>query len=89
MSRLVYTRGFMMDGNFSVEHLKMRRPKNDVEITDGTSFFVADGRYKAHLQVTKELKGSGTCHNHKAINLANADWHKLELVLLQLQLKAG
>ncbi|KAI0941523.1 hypothetical protein AcW1_003396 [Taiwanofungus camphoratus] len=67
----VYTRGFIMDGNFSAEHLKMRRPRNDVEITDSTSFFVADGRYKAHLQ-------PGTCHNHKAVNLANADWHKLE-----------
>ncbi|KAI0953077.1 hypothetical protein AcW1_007396 [Taiwanofungus camphoratus] len=78
MSRSVYTRGFMMDGNFSAEHLKMRRPRNDVEITNGTGFFVANGRYKAHLQVAKELKGPGTCHNHKAINLANADWHKLE-----------
>ncbi|KAI0915315.1 hypothetical protein AcV5_003820 [Taiwanofungus camphoratus] len=68
--QLVYTRGFMMDGNFSAEHLKMRRPRNDVEITDGTGFFVAE--------VAKELKGQGTCHNHKAVNLANADWHKLE-----------
>ncbi|KAI0927399.1 hypothetical protein AcV5_007950 [Taiwanofungus camphoratus] len=45
---------------------------------DSTGFFVANGRYKAHLQVAKKLKGPGTCHNHKAINLANADWHKLK-----------
>ncbi|KAI0955201.1 hypothetical protein AcW1_006851 [Taiwanofungus camphoratus] len=73
--QLVYTRGFMMDGNFSAEHLKMRRPKNDVEITDGTGFFVADGRYKAHLQVAKELKGVGSHltdpHAHDAMCLSS------------------
>ncbi|KAH9928247.1 hypothetical protein B0H21DRAFT_712169 [Amylocystis lapponica] len=78
LHRLIYTRGFMMDGNFSAEHLKMRRPANDVAISDGTGFMVGEGRYKAHLKVAKEVKSKSSCNNHKAVNLANADRHKLE-----------
>ncbi|KAH9949222.1 hypothetical protein B0H21DRAFT_820230 [Amylocystis lapponica] len=77
-NQLIYTRGFMMDGNSSAEHLKMRRPANDVAISDGTGFMVGEGRYKAHLKVAKEVKSKSSCNNHKAVNLANADRHKLE-----------
>ncbi|KAH9942125.1 hypothetical protein B0H21DRAFT_696451, partial [Amylocystis lapponica] len=77
-NQLIYTRGFMMDGNFSAEHLKMRRPANDVAISDGTGFMVGEGRYKAHLKLAKEVKSKSSCNNHKAVNLANADRHKLE-----------
>lgn len=49
-------RTLTLDGNFSAEHMKMRRPLNDVSITDGTGFFVADTRYKRFLQDTIEAK---------------------------------
>ncbi|KAH9941379.1 hypothetical protein B0H21DRAFT_780214 [Amylocystis lapponica] len=65
-NQLIYTRGFMMDGNFSAEHLKMRRPANDVAISDGTGFMVGEGRYKAHLKVANEVKLKSSCNNHKA-----------------------
>ena len=40
---------FVIDGNFSAEHLKMRQPANDISITDGHGFMVTDGPYKQHL----------------------------------------
>lgn len=39
-----------MDGNFSAEHLKMRRPEDDVILSDG------DDTYKKHLAVAIEHK---------------------------------
>jgi hypothetical protein len=46
----------VQDGNFSAEHLKMRRPEDDVALADGTGFMVGDVDYKAHLKVAKEVK---------------------------------
>lgn len=44
-----------MDGNFSAEHLSMRRPDDDVVISDGTGFFVSELDYKSHLTSAVEL----------------------------------
>jgi hypothetical protein len=54
--RWVYMRGFVMDGNFSAEHMAMRRPENDVPISEGTAFMVGDKDYKAHLASAWEDK---------------------------------
>ena len=43
-----------MDGNFSAEHMAMRRPDDDVPITDGTGFMVGAERYKTHLATAAE-----------------------------------
>lgn len=58
-SRWVYTRGYAMDGNFSAEHMKMRRPENDVALSDGRQFMVSEKRYKRHLNVAVESKTVG------------------------------
>ena len=50
-----------MDGNFSAEHMKMRNPEDDVELTDGHGFMVGDKRYKEHLKNAvedKEVRGA-------------------------------
>lgn len=54
--RVVYTRGFVMDGNFTAVHQKQKRPEDDVWLTDGDGFMVQQARYKAHLAVSKEVK---------------------------------
>lgn len=46
----------MFDGNFSAEQLKMKHPEDDVHLTNGDGFMVAEGRYKEHLKVAKEIK---------------------------------
>jgi len=43
-------RGFMMDGNFQVEHMRMRNPENDVPLSDGAGFMVSKKPYKLHLK---------------------------------------
>lgn len=45
-----------MDGNFSAEHMKMRRPDNDVALSDGRQFMVSEKRYKQHLETAVESK---------------------------------
>lgn len=50
---------FVMDGNFSAEHLKMRCPWDDVPISDGHGFMVTDGPYKSHLQGKLEQREVG------------------------------
>jgi hypothetical protein len=52
--RWVYMRGFVMDGNFSAEHMAMRNPEDDVSLSDGTAFMVSMADYKAHLAVASE-----------------------------------
>jgi hypothetical protein len=52
----VYMRGFVMDGNFSAEHMAMRKPDDDVFLSDGTAFMVGTKDYKAHLAQATEYK---------------------------------
>lgn len=51
---------FVMDGNFSAEHLKMRRPGDDVPISDGHGFMVTDVPYKNHLKGAIEQREVST-----------------------------
>ncbi|KAH9011246.1 hypothetical protein EDB84DRAFT_1445273, partial [Lactarius hengduanensis] len=37
-SDVLFMRGFMMDGNFQAEHMKMRNPENDIPLSEGTGF---------------------------------------------------
>lgn len=53
--RYIYARSYVMDGNFSAENMRMRRPQNDIPSTSGKSFMVEDRRYKQHLKVAKEV----------------------------------
>ncbi|THH07669.1 hypothetical protein EW146_g9246 [Bondarzewia mesenterica] len=76
--RWKYMRGFVMDGNFSAEHLKMRNPWDDVVLTEGAQYMVSDTLYKQHLEEAKEAKERSTCSNHQVVNQANADQHNLE-----------
>ncbi|THH17067.1 hypothetical protein EW146_g3670 [Bondarzewia mesenterica] len=76
--RWKYMRGFVMDGNFSTEHLKMRNLWDDVVLTEGAQYMVSDTLYKQHLEEAKEAKERSTCSNHQVVNQANADQHNLE-----------
>lgn len=54
--RWLYQRSFVVDGNFHGDHMKMRRPDDDVELADGLGFVVEDKPYKTHLSESKEIK---------------------------------
>ncbi|THH14497.1 hypothetical protein EW146_g5832 [Bondarzewia mesenterica] len=51
-----YMRSFVMDGNFSAEHMKMKNLWDDVMLTDKTGYMVTEGNYKDHLQAAIESK---------------------------------
>ena len=50
----LFMRGFMMDGNFQAEHMKMRNPENDIPLLDGTGFMVSQIPYEEHLKSVVE-----------------------------------
>jgi len=50
MFRWLYTRSIVIDGNFTADHLKMKRPENDVALSPGGRYMVEPSRYQAHLE---------------------------------------
>ena len=83
-----------MDGNFSAEHMKMRKPSNDVPLMPGKAFMVTDEELAPHLKSSTDIKmvrevkvvlrvvliqyKKPTCNDHQAIARANAHRHKLQ-----------
>ena len=53
--RWLYTRSIVIDGNFSAEHLKMRRPEEDIALSPGGRYMVEPKRYDLHLNTGKEI----------------------------------
>ena len=49
-------RGFMFDGNFTAEQLKMKIPEDDVHLTDGDAYFTTRKPYYDHLKVAIEIR---------------------------------
>lgn len=56
ISRYKYRRSLNPDGNFTAQHMKMRRPDLDVPLTDGEGFTAKVGPYEAHLESTIDKK---------------------------------
>lgn len=74
----LYSRSLVMDGNFKAEHLHASNPEYEVSLMDGCSFIVGDKMYKAHLAEANDTIQRSECNNHRAVNQANASWHRLE-----------
>ena len=53
-SKKLFMRGFIMDGNFQAEHIRMRNPENDVPLSDGAGFMVRKKPYESHLKLAIE-----------------------------------
>ena len=53
-SKILFMWGFMIDGNFQAEHMKMRNPENDISLSEGTGFMVSQKPYQLHLQLAFE-----------------------------------
>ena len=52
----LYTRQFVIDGNFTAVHLRQKYPENDVFLADGTGFMTQQAPYQEHLKVAKDQK---------------------------------
>ncbi|KAI5982238.1 hypothetical protein EDD15DRAFT_2378086 [Pisolithus albus] len=65
------TRQYVIDGNFTAQHMKMNKPEMDVSLSDGKGYMVSEIPYQSHLQQSVDNKERSTCSNHRAINAAN------------------
>ncbi|KAG0695622.1 hypothetical protein DFH29DRAFT_984908 [Suillus ampliporus] len=62
---------YMVDGNFTAQHMKMKIPEDDVSLADGKGYMVTEGPYQAHIHDSVEEREKSTCSNHRAVNAAN------------------
>lgn len=51
-----YSRGFVLDGNFSCNHKAQRNAADDVWLKAGEGYMVERSRYEKHLQTAPEIK---------------------------------
>lgn len=74
----------MIDGNFTADHLKTKRPENDIALSPGGRYMVEPTQYEAHLKSAKDFREVSdsklymilnpdtveisTCSDHKAVN---------------------
>ncbi|KAI5998479.1 hypothetical protein EDC04DRAFT_2872174 [Pisolithus marmoratus] len=55
-------RQYVIDGNFTAQHMKMNKPELDVALSDGKGYMVAEVPYQSHLKQSldsKEVRGIG------------------------------
>jgi hypothetical protein len=67
-------RSFVADGNFSADHVKQKRPADDVWLLDGAGMMTDRRRYAAHLKIALDSPkkgGTGCDNNFRAIDAAN------------------
>ncbi|KAH8978663.1 hypothetical protein EDB86DRAFT_2836597 [Lactarius hatsudake] len=72
-------RTFIMDGNFSAEHMRHRSGERDVALSAGMAFMANPELYKAHLQSGTEIVQPSTCNTYKAIEQANSSRAHLDV----------
>ncbi|KAN0124687.1 hypothetical protein V8E53_002258 [Lactarius tabidus] len=72
-------RTFIMDGNFSAEHMKHRSGERDISLSAGMAFMANPETYKAHLRSGKEVIQPGTCNTYRAIEQANSSRAHLDV----------
>ncbi|KAH9013590.1 hypothetical protein EDB85DRAFT_1899632 [Lactarius pseudohatsudake] len=70
---------FIMDGNFSAEHMRHRSGEKDVALSAGMAFMANPDSYKAHLQSGKEVAQPSTCNTYRAIEQANSSRAHLDV----------
>ncbi|KAH8995501.1 hypothetical protein EDB86DRAFT_2829415 [Lactarius hatsudake] len=70
---------FIMDGNFSAEHMRHRSGERDVALSAGMAFMANLELYKAHLRSGTEIVQPSTCSTYKAIEQANSSRAHLDV----------
>ena len=52
-------RSLVADGNFTADHIKQRRPQDDIWLSDGEGMMMAREPYATHIKLAKETKEVG------------------------------
>jgi hypothetical protein len=82
-------RSFVVDGNFTADHIKQARPDDDVWLTNGEGMMTEIVPYNAHLKAAKDLKE--VCLFLQTRLLLNYNFYRLEKPLrtIRKQLSGG
>ncbi|KAI9430770.1 hypothetical protein BJY52DRAFT_1133495 [Lactarius psammicola] len=72
-------RTFIMDGNFSAEHMRYWTREDDIALSPGMAFLANPDLYKAHLRSGAEMVQPSTCNTYKAIEQANSSRPHLDV----------
>ncbi|KAH8999945.1 hypothetical protein EDB86DRAFT_2802164 [Lactarius hatsudake] len=72
-------RTFIMDGNFSAEHMRCRTGDADLPLSAGMAFMANPNSYKAHLHSGQEIVQPSTCNTYRAIEQANSSHPHLDV----------
>jgi hypothetical protein len=72
-NREKFYRVLVTDENFKADHVKQKKPEDDVALTgNGEAYMTGDEHYKKHINGTVEEKQkSSKCYNHCASAAAN------------------
>jgi hypothetical protein len=52
----LYYPKIVLDGNFKLEHMRMKHPEHDVWLSDGHMFMTEQKTYQKHLAMAQETK---------------------------------
>ncbi|KAF8264207.1 hypothetical protein EI94DRAFT_1703402 [Lactarius quietus] len=74
---LIWT--FIMDGNFSAEHMRHQSGERDISLSAGMAFMANPEVYKAHLWSGQETSQPSTCNTYRAIEQANTSCAHLDV----------
>ncbi|KAM6493319.1 hypothetical protein JOM56_011453, partial [Amanita muscaria] len=64
---------YVLDGNFTAQHMKMKRPEDNVALSDGLGYMVNEKCYQSHIRSAADNKDKSACHNHRVVNSANTN----------------
>jgi hypothetical protein len=59
-----YQRVFIINGNFSAEHMRARRNSQDVHLTKDAGYFTALDKYNQHLSTAKDIQPVSATASH-------------------------
>ncbi|KAI9574130.1 hypothetical protein HD554DRAFT_2011723, partial [Boletus coccyginus] len=62
---------YVVDGNYTAQHMKMKRPLDDVALADGLHYMVGETQYHNHVSSAPDNKDKSNCQNHHTVNDAN------------------
>ncbi|KAF8545678.1 hypothetical protein OG21DRAFT_1428852, partial [Imleria badia] len=62
---------YVVDGNFTAQHMKMKRPQDDIALSDCLAYMMEEKPYQNHVSSAPDNKEKSTCQNHCAVNDAN------------------
>ncbi|KAI6044623.1 hypothetical protein EDC04DRAFT_2889689 [Pisolithus marmoratus] len=65
-------RQYVIDGNFTAQHMKMNKPVLDVALSDGKGYMVAEVPYQSHLKQSLDSKEKGERYMNTDYSICNA-----------------